>query len=102
MDEFEDVLCTTVSESGEMIFGFEDSVGYRSGGPKEARLKKVALLGGPKDGDETMVSIKIHIDPKKRVNALLVDLRKRLATLEKFVDVYVPENFDTSKPALGE
>ena len=52
VDDFKSILYDEqVDSDGESVLtnNFEDSVGYREGGPKEARLRKVAMLAPPRD-----------------------------------------------------
>lgn len=80
-------------------FGGEDdesnSPGFRTGGPKEARLKRVALLSKTKEIDH-MHSVKIGNLPQK---FSAENLLEEFSELGEIGDVYIPINLKDKKPA---
>lgn len=101
VDDFKSILYDEqVDSDGESVLtnNFEDSVGYREGGPKEARLRKVAMLAPPRDVNG-FFPIKIGIDSAKSVNNLRKELEDKLSDIDSLRDIYIPENIDLGKPA---
>eukprot|EP01038_Epipyxis_sp_PR26KG_P007482 gene7482-10197_t len=68
--------------------GSYDSQGYRKGGPKEARLRRVALLSKQKETDHLfpvkVKNIPLNITPEK--------LKESLEKLGPIEDIYIPKN----------
>lgn len=71
------------------------SPGYRSGGPKEARIKRVALLSKTKEIDH-LHSVKVGNLPRT-VSA--ENLLEEFSELGEVGDVYIPVNLKDKKPA---
>lgn len=103
LEEFKDVLTTeTLDDDGESVVtdDFENSTGYRVGGPKEARLRRVAMLAPPRDLDG-LYPIKIRIDPKKKIVDLRLQLEKELGDIKSLKDIYIPEDIERGLPAVN-
>lgn len=71
-----------------------ESRGYRDGGPKQARLHRVALLSKTKDVDH-MHPVKVENIPR---NASPQKLKETFSAFGEVGDVYIPTNYKDGKP----
>lgn len=71
------------------------SIGYREGGPKEARLKRVALLSKVKEVDH-LYPVKVTNIPKTASPSRLSKMFESLPSVE---DIYIPTNYSNGKPS---
>jgi RNA recognition motif-containing protein len=71
------------------------TTGFRTGGPKEARLHRVALLSKTKE-TEHLHSVKIHNLPRTASHEKLLEEFKDFGEIG---DVYIPINLKERKPA---
>ena len=82
-------------EEGDESQGGPHSPGYRAGGPKEARNKRVALMTGGKEVDH-MHPVKIGNLPRTMSHE---DLLEEFSEMGAIGDVYIPVNMRDKKPA---
>ena len=82
-------------EEGDESLGVPQSPGYRAGGPKEARNKRVALMTGGKEVDH-MHPVKIGNLPRTMSHE---DLLEEFSEMGAIGDVYIPVNMRDKKPA---
>lgn len=73
----------------------QSTTGFRKGGPKEARLHRVALLGSTKE-TEHLYPVKIENIPK---TASTQSLLSEFSDFGDIGDVYIPTNLKDRKPA---
>lgn len=88
----------SMSRSGS--FRSTGTPGYRAGGPKEARLRRVALLSKAKEVDH-MVSIKVMNIPTRQSSPdrLLEDeIREQFQKFGPVGDVYLPIDYKNGQP----
>jgi hypothetical protein len=83
------------TENSEMSFVSTFSRGYRDGGPKEARLFRVALLSKLKDTDN-MFPIKVENIPQHTTEEVLKEI---FSSFGEIGDVYIPK--DTKNQPLS-
>lgn len=80
---------------GPQVDNGPDSPGFRSGGPKEARLKRVALLSLTKEV-EHLHPVRIDNIPK---TTKVENLRLEFSEFGEIGDVYIPTNLKDRTPA---
>jgi hypothetical protein len=73
----------------------DTTTGYRSGGPKEARLRRVAPLS-PTKNVEHLYPLKLENIPRDISTA---KLQTKLTSLGEISDIYIPKNLETMQPA---
>jgi RNA recognition motif-containing protein len=74
-----------------------ESTGYRAGGPKEARLHRVALLSKVKEIDH-LHPVKVHDIPQ---TASPEKLREAFSEFGEVGDVYIPADYKERRPKQG-
>jgi len=92
--DLEFTLSTLKSSSSWNSSTSLDSAGYRSGGPKEARLKRVAPISPHKP--ENLFPLKIENIPR---NISTATLKSKLNSFGEIADVYIPKKLETMQPA---
>lgn len=71
-----------------------ESRGYREGGPKEARLRRVALLSKTKEVDH-LFPVKVENIPR---SASPEKLKETFSSYGQIGDIYIPVNYKDGKP----